>query len=82
MDHFYRLDLSAPCQALMFPSAYLITKWRGTGQVCSGIDWDLKVAESIGGGFHDGGVREACIVKTQTPMSPAEVAAIPKKYKP
>jgi hypothetical protein len=77
---FYRLDLSAPCQSLMYPDSHLITKVRGSDQVCSGVDWDLSVSNSTGG-LHDG-FKEACIVKTQTPLSAAEVAAIPKKFKP
>jgi hypothetical protein len=77
VSRYYRLDLSAPCQALLYPNTHLVTKWRGSNQVCAGIDWDLSVADSTGGGF-----RQACIVKTQTPMTPAEVAAIPRKFKP
>jgi hypothetical protein len=80
INRYYRLDLSAPCQALLLPDSHLITKTRGSDQVCDGLDWDLSVADSttVGGG----GFREACIVKTQTPLSPAEVAAIPRKFKP
>jgi hypothetical protein len=80
LHDYYRLDLSAPCQALLYPSSHLITKTRGPDQVCSGVDWDLAVSDSSGLG--SGGFREACIVKTQTPLSPADVAAIPKKFKP
>jgi hypothetical protein len=81
VSQYYRLDLSAPCQSLMFPDSHLITKVRGSDQVCSGIDWDLSVSNSTGlnGGA---GFKEACIVKTQTPLSPADVAQIPKKFKP
>ena len=77
VNRYYRLDLSTPCQALLYPNTHLVTKWRGSNQVCAGIDWDLSVADSTGGGF-----RQACIVKTQTPLSPADVANIPKKFKP
>ena len=80
LSRYYRLDLSAPCQALKMVGSHLVTKTRGSDQVCSGLDWDLTVSDatSIGGP----GIREACIVKTQTPLSPADVAAIPKKFKP
>lgn len=78
-NSFYRLDLSAPCSRLQQPGIHLITKTRGSDQMCNGIDWELSVADTatIGGGF-----RQACIVKDQTPLSAAEVAAIPKKFKP
>jgi hypothetical protein len=80
-SEFYRLDLAAPCQSLLYPDSHLITKVRGSDQVCSGIDWDLSVSDSSGMTGH-AGFKEACIVKTQTPLSAAEVAQIPKKFKP
>lgn len=81
VNDFYRLDLSAPCQSLLYPDSHLITKVRGSDQVCSGVDWDLSVSDSSGM-TRGAGFKEACIVKTQTPLSPAEVAQIPKKFKP
>ena len=82
VNRYYRLDLSTPCQALTWPDSHLITKVRGGDQVCTGIDWDLAVSDSSGGLGRGAGMREACIVKTQTPLSPADVAQIPKKFKP
>ncbi len=76
LHQYYRLDLSAPCPALLWPSAYLVTSWRGSSSVCSALDWDIKVGQS------PGGIESACIVKTMTPLTPEEAAAIPKKYKP
>ncbi|MEJ0027078.1 MAG: DUF6491 family protein [Rhizomicrobium sp.] len=76
LHQYYRLDLAASCPALLWPSAYLITEWHGTNSVCSAIDWDIKVAQS------PGGIQSACIVKTMTPLTSAEAAAIPKKFKP
>jgi hypothetical protein len=81
VNRFYRLDLSAPCQSLMYPDSHLITKVRGSDQVCDGLDWDLSVSDSSGM-TRGGGFKEACIVKTQTPLSAAEVAAIPRKFRP
>jgi hypothetical protein len=82
LNRYYRLDLSGKCPALTWPSSHLITKTRGSDQVCSGLDWDLAVSDSTGGIGRGGGFRQACIVKTQTPLSAADVAAIPKKFKP
>ncbi len=76
MHNYYRLDLSASCPALLWPTAYLVTEWRGTSMVCSPLDWDIKVAQS------GGGIRSACIVKSMTPLTPQEAAAIPKQFKP
>ncbi|HWA30612.1 MAG TPA: DUF6491 family protein [Rhizomicrobium sp.] len=80
INRFYRLDLAAPCQSLLQPNTHLVTKTRGSDQVCNGIDWDLAVSDTIGEPGR--GFRQACIVKTQTPLTAAEVAAIPKKFKP
>lgn len=82
VDRYYRLDLAAPCQSLKMINAHLITKVRGSGQACSGIDWDLAVSDSSGPIGGHMGFKQACIVKTQTPLSPADVAQIPKKFKP
>ena len=82
LSRYYRLDLSAPCQTLKSVSSHLITKTRGSDQVCSGIDWDLAVSDSTGPIGSHTGFKQTCIVKTQTPLSPAEVSAIPKEFKP
>lgn len=74
--NYYRLDLTASCPTLRWPSAYLVTEWRGSSWVCSAIDWDLKVAQ------RSGGFAQPCLVKTMTKLTPAEAEAIPKKFKP
>jgi len=76
LHQYYRLDLSASCPALLWPGAYLVTTWHGSTSVCSGLDWDIKVAQS------PGGIGSACIVKSMTPLTAEEAAAIPKKFKP
>jgi len=75
-SRFYRLDLSGDCPALMTPASHLVMNVRGPDTICSAIDWDLKVTEDMHG------IPEACIVKTMTQLTPADVAAIPAKYKP
>src|ERR1700743_3765463 len=71
INRFYRLDMAAPCQALKMINSHLITKTRGSDQVCTGLDWDLSVSDSTGLGIGrgGGGFRPACIVKKQTPLS-------------
>jgi hypothetical protein len=80
VNNFYRLDLSGPCTGLMWPGSHLITKTRGSDRVCGAIDWDLAVSDSTGLRGH--GMVDHCIVKTMTPLTAAEVSAIPPKFKP
>jgi hypothetical protein len=76
-NRYYRLDLASSCATLTYPDAFLITKTRGPDTVCSAIDWDLRVGQSMPRGF-----ATPCIVKAMSRMTPDEVAAIPKKFKP
>jgi hypothetical protein len=74
-DRTYKITFNQPCSGLSFVGARLITKFHGPDSVCGPIDWDLQVADRQGN-------RQACIVNSMTLMSPAEVAAIPSKYRP
>jgi hypothetical protein len=77
LNQYYRLDLANRCSNLNWPDSRLITQWRGSSSVCSGLDWDLKVAQ--------GGVRGfamPCIVKTMTPLTAVQALTIPKKFRP
>ncbi len=76
IDRYYRLDLSRECPALRYPGAHLIMNVRGPSTICSAVDWDLKV------NMGKRGISEPCIVRTMTPLTPAEAAAIPKRFKP
>ncbi|HUO91277.1 MAG TPA: DUF6491 family protein [Rhizomicrobium sp.] len=76
MNKYYRLEMSNSCPALTWPDAHLIMHIRGANTICSPLDWDLKVSQ----GIHD--IPMPCIVKSMTPLSADEVAAIPKKFKP
>lgn len=73
---YFRVELTNKCYNLMVPTAHLITVFHGSDLVCSPVDWDLKVAQDV----HD--IPEPCIVKSMRPLSPAEVAGIPKRYRP
>ena len=76
MHDYYRLDLAASCPMLLWPNSHLITVGHGAETVCSALDWDLKVSQDVNG------FSEPCIVKTMAALTPDEVAAIPKKFKP
>jgi len=70
----YRLDLASSCPTLNMGSATLITQSH-SAQICSAIDWDLKVR---GGG----GITTGCIVSKMTQLTPDEIAALPKDARP
>jgi Family of unknown function (DUF6491) len=74
-NRYYRLDMAGTCPALRWPSAFLITTFRGPTSICSHLDWDLKVSEP-------NGIPTPCIVQKMTPMTPAEAAALPPAEKP
>jgi hypothetical protein len=77
LNEYYRLELAARCPALTFPGARLISRPRGTGAICSAIDWNLAVAE---GGPDD--FPMPCIVRSMRRLSAEEAAALPPKEKP
>ena len=74
VSHYYKIDFSDSCPTLNAPNAHLITK-TVNDLICSAIDLDLKVSDSPG-------FAVPCIVSAISPMSPADVAALPKKLKP
>lgn len=76
VNNYYRLDMSNACPELLWPDTHLIMNVRGPTQICSAIDWDLRVSS----GIH--GIPTPCIVKAMTPLTPDQAAAIPKKFKP
>jgi hypothetical protein len=77
VSRYFRLDLAYECPMLKSIGAFLVTKAHGSDMVCDPIDWDLKVAEPPPGSFV-----EPCMVKAMTPMTAAEVKAIPPEFKP
>lgn len=71
----YRVDLSAGSPQLLWPDAHLISDVRGSNSICSAIDLQLAVADT-------NGFRQPLIARKLTKLTPEEVAAIPKKYRP
>jgi hypothetical protein len=74
-DRTYKITFNQPCSPLSYVGARLITKFHGPDSVCGPMDWDLQVADRDGD-------RQSCMVSSMTLMTPAEVAAIPSKYRP
>lgn len=71
----YRVDLSAGSSLLDWPDSHLVSLVRGSDSVCSAIDLDLYVSD-------DNGFREPLFPTKLTKLTPEEVAAIPRKYRP
>jgi hypothetical protein len=91
MHDVYRVDLSAGSRLLQTPDVHLVSRTRGPDTVCSAIDLQLEVSDDIGvqgrfgtgvGGGFDGGMREPLIASKLTKLTPEEIAAIPKQYRP
>lgn len=75
-NQYYRLGLGSECHALLDPGAYLVTTFRGTGTVCSPLDWDLKVSSGLGS------PPLPCFVKTMTHLTPEQAQALTSKERP
>lgn len=75
MHDVYRVDLSAGSSMLQYGDVHLISEVRGSSSICSALDLQLSVADT-------GGMRVPLIASKLTKLTPEEVAAIPKKYRP
>jgi len=71
----YRLDLSHGSSQLQWPGSHLVSVVRGSDRICSPIDLDLSVSDGYS-------MSIPIRAKTITKMTPEEIAAIPKKYRP
>jgi hypothetical protein len=76
----YRVDLSGGSSQLQWPDVHLVSRVTGSDSICSAIDLQLEVVDNTGG--LGGGFREPLIASKLTKLTPEEVAAIPKKYRP
>ncbi len=71
----YKVDLSAGSSQLQWPDVHLVSRVRGSDSICTALDLQLEVADTTG-------FREPLIAAKLTKLTPDEVAAIPKKYRP
>lgn len=61
---------------LGWPDMHLVSIDRGgSGSICNALDLDLKIADT-------NGFAEPLIAKSLRKLSPAEVAAVPPKFRP
>lgn len=75
MHDVYKVELSAGSPQLLWPSAHLVSIVRGGGSICSPLDLDLKVSDTAG-------FPVPLIAKSMVKLTPEQVAAIPKKFRP
>ena len=71
----YRVDLSPGSHARKGPGEFLVNHVRGSNWICSAIDLDLTLSDDLG-------FRQPLIATSMRKLTPAEVAAIPKKDLP
>ncbi len=71
----YKIALSTPSSELRWPDVHLVNRVYGVDSVCYPIDLDMSVSDGTG-------IHERLIAKAITRLTPEEIAAIPKKYRP
>ena len=71
----YRVDLAAPCQGVDSAFSHLVVRHRGGGWIRDPLDLDLSVSEGHGFVNH-------CFVRSITPLTPADAAALPVNLRP
>jgi hypothetical protein len=71
----YRVDLSAGSSMLSWPDMHLVSIDRGSDSICTALDLDLRISD-------DHGFTEPLIAKSLTKLTPEQIAAIPKKFRP
>jgi hypothetical protein len=74
---YIRVEFAGSCPELRWPTARLITIFRGTDSVCNALDWDLHVSQGP-----PAPMPVPCIVRHMVELSPEQVAALPKQEKP
>jgi hypothetical protein len=75
INDIYRVDLTPGSRVYKSPGYFLVNQVRGSNWICSAIDLDLTLAG-------DYGFRKPLIATAMRKLTPAEVAAIPKRDLP
>ncbi len=74
-NEVFALDMKHACSQLTWPDARLVTQVRGSTQICSPLDLDLRVSTPPGSST-------ACSVDTIRKLTTAEAQALPKNVRP
>ncbi len=75
VSRYYRLDLFAPCLDIDFAQR-IAMRSRGGDWICSGTSNDVEIFTRSAAG------PQRCLVTKITPLTPADVAALPRHAKP
>jgi hypothetical protein len=75
LNDYYRIDLTPGTHVRKDPDRFLVNRLRGSNWICGPLDLDLEVADHSG-------FRQPVIARAMRKLTPAEVAAIPKKDRP
>jgi hypothetical protein len=71
----YEVGLTPGSHVHKYPGSFLVNQVRGSSWICSPLDLDLTLSDDVG-------MRLPLIARSMKKLTPAEVAAIPKKYRP
>jgi hypothetical protein len=74
VSDIYRLDLMTDCTGLSFRQGFGLESTPGDPWICSAIQATVV--------FRDTGIRNRCPVSAIHKLTPAEIAALPKRYLP
>jgi hypothetical protein len=72
---YYRVDLTPGTRARKGANEFLVNEVRGSNWICSHLDLDLMISDNLG-------FKQPLIATSLRRLTPAEVAAIPKKDLP
>jgi hypothetical protein len=75
LHDYYRVELTPGSHAHKYPGAFLVNEVRGSNWICSALDLDLHISDDLG-------FRQPLIARSMRKLTPAEVAAIPRKDLP
>jgi hypothetical protein len=75
INDIYRVDLTRGSHVRHDAGDFLVNQVRGSNWICSALDLDLTLSNDLG-------VRRPLIATNMRKLTPAEVAAIPRRERP
>ena len=75
LHDIYRVELTPGTHVRKDGNRFLVSRIRGSNWICSALDLDLTLSDNLG-------FREPIIARSLRKLTPAEVAAIPRKDLP
>ncbi len=72
----YKATLAQPAEGLNLVDTVVVSDETGLRSICNAVDLHLTMTHRRGGS------RQGLIVRSLTKLTPEEIAAIPKKYRP